>query len=112
MDKKGRLLGEGNTAEIYEWETDKILKLFRKGLPKTLCSDEFHTTCGVYHLLHITSKPIEIINIEGRFGAVYERICGKTMLKAMMLKPWTFAKYAKKLAQYHKEMQQPVDFML
>jgi hypothetical protein len=28
---KGRLIGQGNTAEIFEWGNDKILKLYRSG---------------------------------------------------------------------------------
>lgn len=112
MDKKGLLLAQGNTAEIYEWETDKILKLYRKGLPEALCNDEFYVTKSVYDLLKITPEPFEIVHINGRVGAVYERINGKTMLKEMMSKPWRISKYSRLLAQYHKNIQRPIDFNL
>jgi uncharacterized protein (TIGR02172 family) len=112
MDKKGRMLGQGNTAEIYEWETDKILKLYRKGLPDALCEGEFNTTKNVYDLLQITPKPIKTVYIDGRFGAVYERIPGKTMLKEMISKPWIFNRYSRMLAQFHINIQKPINFEL
>lgn len=112
MDIKERLLGQGNTAEIYEWETNHILKLYRKGIPDTLCEDEFRVTKNVYDLLQVTPKPIDIVHINNRIGAVYERIQGKTMLKEMLSKPWAFSKYSRLLAQCHIKIQKPVDFNL
>lgn len=112
MRKKGRLLSQGNTAEIYEWETDKILKLYRQGLPETLCEDEFHVTKNVYHLLQIAPKPFEIVHVGDRVGAVYERIQGKSMLKDMLSKPWKFREYSRSLAQCHINIQKPVEFKL
>jgi hypothetical protein len=32
-EQKGKQIGQGYTAEIFEWESDKILKLYRKNLP-------------------------------------------------------------------------------
>lgn len=112
MDKRGQMIGQGNTAEIYEWETDKILKLYRKGLPESICKNEFNITKGVYDLLQITPKPIETVLIDGRTGAVYERIQGKTMLKIMFSKPWMFGRYSRMLAHCHRDIQKPVDFEL
>jgi len=112
MEKKGLLLGQGNTAEIYEWETDKILKLYRNGLPEILCNNEFNATKSVYNLLHATPKPFEIVHVDSRVGAVYERITGKTMLKEMVSKPWKFGKYSNLLAQCHVNIQKPIDFKL
>lgn len=35
------LIGQGNTAEIYDYDNDCILKLFRDGFPKTGVSKEW-----------------------------------------------------------------------
>ena len=112
MNKQGVLLAQGNTAEIFEWDSDKILKLYRKGLPEALCHDEFNITKDVYDLLKVTPHPVEIVYIDGRVGAVYERIKGKTMLKVMMSKPWTFRKYSRILAQCQISMQKQICFEL
>lgn len=105
---KGNLIGQGNTAEIFEWGSDKVLKLYRHGLPDDLCINEFEITKYAYKYLKIAPKPIEMIHINGRIGAVYERLSGKTMLKLMLSKPWRLSKYSKMLAQCHVAMQKKV----
>lgn len=112
MGHKGRFLSQGNTSEIYEWETGKILKLYRKGLSEDLCGKEFFITKGVYNLLHITPKPYETVQIDGRMGAVYEQIQGETMIKSLISKPWAYKKYARMLAKFHMNIQVPADFKL
>lgn len=108
MGEKGKLIGQGNTAEIYNWGVDKILKLYRKGLPTTLCQDEFEKTMKANQLIKVVPKPIDIIFDNERIGAIYQKINGKTMLKKMLEKPWMFTKYAKLLAKYHADIQKPI----
>ena len=112
MGKKGQFLSQGNTSEIYEWETGKILKLYREGLPDRLCLEEFSITKSVYELLKISPKPFETVHVDGRAGAVYEQIQEETMVKAMASKPWAYKKYARMLAQCHARIQVPVNFKL
>lgn len=100
-----KLIGQGNTSEIFEWNNNTILKLYHNEMPNDLCVHEFEITKYVYEHLKITPKPIEIINIDGRIGAVYEKLNGKTMLNMMLLKPWNISKYSKMLANYHITMQ-------
>lgn len=100
-----KLIGQGNTSEIFEWNNNTILKLYRNEMPNDLCVHEFEITKYVYEHLKITPKPIEIINIDGRIGAVYEKLNGKTMLNMMLLKPWNISKYSKMLANYHVTIQ-------
>jgi len=108
IDVKGSLLGQGNTAEIFEWGSDKILKLYRHGLSGDLCVNEFEMTIYANEYLKIAPKPVELVNIDGRTGAIYERINGETMLKLMLSKPWRINQYSKMLARCHAAMQKPV----
>lgn len=112
MNKKGQMIAHGNTAEIYNWETDCILKLYRDGIPASICQTEFDRTKGAYNLINAVPKPVDIVSEDGKIGAVYQKVSGKTMLKEMMSKPWLFRKYAKQLTKYHVDMQKPVDFEL
>ena len=66
----------------------------------------------ICRLIEAVPRPIDIINDDGKIGAVYQKVNGKTMLKEMMSKPWLFRKHAKQLAVYHIDMQKPVDFEL
>lgn len=99
--KQGKRIGQGNTAEIFEWGNNHILKLYRHGLSDQLCIHEYEITKFVWNQLKIAPEPIEIVTIEGRIGAVYERLTGDTMLRLLLSKPWKLKYYAKLLAKHH-----------
>lgn len=104
-----RLIGQGNTAEIFAYDTGNILKLYRYGMPDELCAREFSITKYVYEKLKIAPQPIEEVIVEDRVGALYEQVQGITMLKKMLTAPWKLAKYSKELAQYQAAIHIPVD---
>jgi Ser/Thr protein kinase RdoA (MazF antagonist) len=108
----GKMLSQGNTAQIFEWGEDRILKLYRPGIPDDFCTYEFMVTQYAYEQLQVTPKPMEIVHVDSRIGAVYERIDGNTMLKSMLAKPWTLDKCSKILAQCHIALQRPVNIPL
>lgn len=108
LKSKGRLIGQGNTSEIFELDDDRIIKLYRCGIPDDLCLYEFEITGYAHDILKIAPKPIDTVHIDGRIGAVYERLTGNTMLKLMMSKPWCINKYSIALAQCHVSMQKGV----
>jgi len=110
--EKGKLLGQGNTAEIYECSTDKILKLYKSTMPDKACESEFYITENINRTLGIGPKAYEIIYLDGRIGAIYEKVAGKTMLNEMLSKIWTINKRSKLLAYYHSEIQKKIDFKL
>jgi hypothetical protein len=98
---KGKLIGEGRTAEIFEWEKDRILKLFRAGIPTKLVESEFQISLNISKLLNSTPKVYGIIETDNMKGIIYERINGLTMMKIVGSKPWTVKKEARRLAELH-----------
>lgn len=108
--EKGKLIAEGNTAQIYEYGPDMILKLYRGGMPDEACKREFYITQNVCKFLIFCPKAFEIIQIDNRIGAVYERINGKTMLEIMLSKFWSVNSQSKLLAHYHQEIHKEVHF--
>ncbi len=109
MDGIGKMIGQGNTAEIYDYNADCILKLYREAMPEQACIDEFRYTLIAYHATSNVPEPIDIIHVDGRIGAVYKKLPGRTMLKQMMARIWKSGYYAKCLAAYHIGIQQPID---
>ncbi len=109
---KGKLIGQGRTSEIFEWEEDKILKLFRTGLPKIAIENEYEISINIYKELKFTPKVYNLIEIDNRVGIIYERINGITMMKETASKPWKVKKEAQQLAELHKSIQQKVNFEL
>ena len=112
MVSKGALIGQGNTAEIFEYGEGKILKLYREGMSQFACEQEFNITQNIYRFLGACPKAYEVVNVDGRYGAIYERIDGQSMLQAMLSNLRSFRKEAKQLAHYHCAIQKPVDFAL
>lgn len=44
MIEKGKLIAQGSTAEVYDYDSDRILKLYRNGMPDYACENEFEIT--------------------------------------------------------------------
>lgn len=109
---KGNLIGEGRTAEIFQWEENKVLKLYRKGIPKEEAEREYEITLNVYNKCKLAPKVYEMIETDDRSGIIYEKINGKTMLSIIGAKPWNIKKEAERFAELHKSIQKEVDFEL
>ena len=101
-------IGQGNTAEIYRLADHKILKLYRRGLPNVVVEREYQNGLIIQTVLDHVPKVYEIVEMEGRLGILFEEIRGKDMLKMIFASPWRVNSYARKLAHYHLEIQQPV----
>ncbi len=110
--EKGKLIGQGRTSEIFEWGEDRILKLFRIGIPKVLIEGEYKASLQISKRMKFTPKVYEFVEIDNRSGIIYERINGSTMMKIIASKPWKVKKEAQRLAELHKSIQQKVDFEL
>lgn len=103
--KKLTLIGSGNTADVYEIDSTKILKLFKSGMPKEICEMEFTNTKSVGSIISAVPAAYQTVEVDGRFGAVYEKISGYSMLERMTSKLWTSNAQAKLLAKYHSDIQ-------
>lgn len=99
------LIGEGNTAEVYEYEDNKILKLFRDGLNDEIINREYGNSCIAKNVLKdFVPKAYEIVRVGKRKGIIYEKIVGKSFLKILLSSKWKIKFYAKKMAHYHYDI--------
>lgn len=109
MDIQGKnMIGQGNTAEIYQLEDHRILKLYRKGLPNVVIEREYQNGLIIQNILDHVPKVYEIVEIQGRLGIIFEEIHGKDLLKIILTSPWKLNVYSRKLAHYHLDIQKPV----
>lgn len=110
MDIKDlRLLSQGNTAEVYQIDNDKVLKLFRSGIPPILCKNEFEKTKTVSLIIDNSPRVYETVNIDGRDGIILERIFGINMVEAMLKNVFKLKKQAQSLAKIHVDIQKETD---
>lgn len=106
MNKKanhsiGKLIGVGRTAEVYEWGDDEVLKLFNEGFPYSVVENELQISLELYNQSLPVAKAYYCVEHEGRYGIVFERINGISMLKKLSQKPWKLFHEGKKLAELH-----------
>jgi len=78
-------LADGNMAEVFEWNTTQICKLWRSHY----APEGVETEAKICRVLSATTLPIpqlyEIIEYQGRRGIIYERVNGVTLFE------WIFA---------------------
>src|SRR5690606_3207227 len=78
----------GRTADVYAWDDGFVLKLFHNKFPVEDVEYEYKIAKAV-HTSGIKSPAVEeIVQVNGRYGLIYERIRGKTMLSLLKHAPW------------------------
>jgi aminoglycoside phosphotransferase (APT) family kinase protein len=102
--EKGPLIGQGRTAEVYAWGSDRVLKYYQSWMPAVAVEREFAVT----RLAHAAGLPVpaadELIEIEGRLGIVFERVEGISLLKVLENQPWKIISISRQLAELHAGM--------
>ena len=107
--RNNTIIGQGNTAEIYKLDNNRILKLFRTGLNKSVVEREYQNGIIVQKILGCVPKVYEMVDVNGRWGIVYEEIAGKDLLKIILVSLWRINDYSKELAHYHFDIHRPVN---
>ena len=99
-----KLLGKGNTAEVYEYAEGKACKLFYEGYPREYVELEFQNACEMYDCKIRITRPFQVISIGKRTGIIYEKIKGETLLKLMQREPEKSEEYLDLLVKLHQDM--------
>lgn len=97
-------IGLGRTAEIYAWGSGRVLKLFLDWCPASWVDYE----AQVARAVHATGMPspavLDVVEVDGRRGIVYERVDGVSMLSEFRSKLWRLAGLGRLLAELHAQM--------
>ena len=94
----------GETAEIFAWDEDKILKLYHEGASAGEAEREAACASTAYDAGVNTPAVIDTITVENRQGIIFERVHGVTMLEAIMANPQQLISYAHLLAELQIDM--------
>lgn len=102
--EKGPKLGEGRTAEVFEWGEGKVLKLYRDWCPREWARHEAEVTRTV----HAAGLPVPavsyVVDVEGRPGIIYERVDGRSLRDQVVAAPWRAGWGGRVLARLHHEL--------
>lgn len=99
----GELIGKGNTADVFDIGNNKVVKLFQLDYPKNSVEKEFKNSKQINKCNIPTVEGYELIEYEGRYGILYDKIDGVSMLD-LLLKTQDLEKYTKILANLHKKI--------
>lgn len=101
IPKSRQLVGKGYSSDVYAWGEGRILKLFRGGAARERAHREFAVTRTVHAAGLPAPAAYEVIEVEGRWGIVFERIEGASMLESTQARPWTVFSVIRQFAELH-----------
>lgn len=97
---------KGNTAEVIDYDRDKVCKLFYQGIPYEYVRQEYENARELFKLGICVPKVFELVNCIGRYGIIYEKIDGLPMWEYIDREHiWeTFITEHKKLLDYSTDV--------
>lgn len=101
----GPLVGTGRTAEVYGWDDDHVLKLFHATMPFASVVAEARFAAVVTAAGLPTPAAIDpLIEMDGRYGVIYARVDGPTMLALLASEPQRLEELAGEFGALHAQM--------
>lgn len=76
-------IAEGNTAEIFEVDEKRVLKLFKEGYSKSVVQHEYDNHRMVSRVMENVPKLFEFVEENKRFGFIMEKVQGKSLTTLM-----------------------------
>jgi len=101
---KWQTVGLGRTAEILLWDENQVLKLFRDGWSLSSVKWEENVARKIYEAGLPVPAVFGIVEVDGRYGIIYERVDGQSMLSVLIAKPEKIELFAGMFAKLHTQM--------
>jgi uncharacterized protein (TIGR02172 family) len=96
-----RPIAIGRTAELFAWRDGEVLKLLREDFPASLGEAESRAAKLVAGLGVPAPQLLGTVTVNGRFGLVYERVDGPSMLDLLASEPARLDALATRFADLH-----------
>ena len=102
----GQPITAGRNADIYNWDDNQILKLYKNNSRWT--SENIDYERRVSEAVHAAGLPVpavgELVHINNRTGIIFEQVRGPAMTTLMVKKWWNISHYSRRMAELHFEM--------
>lgn len=82
---KGKLIGSGATADVFDWTENTIIKIFNDYQSDDAIDQEINNTKALQNCSFNFPRFIQKLQYEGKNAIVYEKIVGTSMLKQLEL---------------------------
>ncbi len=98
------VMSRGATGTVYALDDQRIVKVFPAGYPMSKIVDEFKKA-SLFHSRNLPSpRCYGIVQVDNRFGLVFERVYGISLTKAVLQKPHKMEFYIKRMVQLSKRI--------
>jgi uncharacterized protein (TIGR02172 family) len=95
------LIGSGRTADVFVCENECVLKLYRESIDAGSIANEFNAAVYAYENNLPTPKPVSRVRKDNRYGIVFSKIAGRSLLNILSEKPMRMARIAVQMARLH-----------
>lgn len=99
-------IARGRTADVFAWGEGQILKLFHDWFSLENIEYELKIARAVHASGVKTPAAVELVQVQGRNGLIYERVAGRSMLEVFQQKPWKVFQLGRTLAELHAQMHE------
>jgi len=97
-------IGIGRTAEAFEIDNDKILKLYYEFMPREAIQHEFDINTLLSSKIDNMPGVFELVTKEKRLGIVFQRIQGSHLARVMLKNPAAIPELVRKFSLLHKSI--------
>jgi len=97
-------IGIGRTAEVFEIDNEKILKLFYESISQESVACEYDISAMVSSKLTNTPKVFELVAEGNRQGIVFQRIQGSHLARVMLKNPASIPDLVRRFSELHKSI--------
>jgi hypothetical protein len=87
-DPEMNVIARGRTAEVLEWKDQQVLKLFYAEISTDTITREIRAARLVSAINLPTPKLLGEITLGDRYGLIYERVVGESLLACLGTRPW------------------------
>lgn len=103
--EKGQILSDfGRTAQVLIWDNNRVLKLFREGFELSHVQKEERIARTAFEAGLPVPAVHGIVEVEGRYGIVFDRVDGPLMMEELFTKPGELTYLTKLFAEIHAKM--------
>lgn len=82
-----KLIGRGNTAEVFELSNKEVLKLFYEKIPFEYIEKEYETSRVINQLVIPSPNVKELTELDNKRGIIYEKIIGRSFTQVLSSQP-------------------------
>lgn len=101
-----KIIDKGRESTVYDLNDSQVLKLYNENFDKGKIFEEYKNTLSVWKLKtnFKVAKPIEFVFLNNRYGIIFEKIEGDSLMNLMMKNLFNFFPLSKKVAALHREL--------